>query len=283
MHGIGNDYIFVNCLNREPENPNELAKFLCNRHFSIGGDGLILILPSYSANVQMRIFNSDGSEAELCGNAIRCLGKYIYDEGLIKNPTVTVETLAGIKTLQINLSESIVKSVSVNMGVPILIPDLIPVISNDHMPVIDREIKVDENTILYSAVSMGNPHAVVFVYELDTLPIEKIGSLIEVHSDFPERTNVEFVQVLDSGTLKVRVWERGVGETLGCGTGACAVAVISDIKGLIKNECIINMRGGILKVQVGSTVYLTGNAVYTFSGNINLPKEFKFIKTKKEM
>ena len=283
MNGIGNDYIFLNCISKEPSNPNELAKFLCNRNFSVGGDGLVLILPSYSANFKMRIFNADGSEAEMCGNAIRCVGKYAYEKSFIKSPVITVETLAGIKRLQLLTASGKVEGVTVNMGMPILIPELIPVASESHKPIIDKEIEVGEDKYLYSAVSMGNPHAVIFVSDVKSFDVAKVGSLIENHSDFPSRTNVEFVEVVDSETIKVRVWERGTGETLGCGTGACASAVICEIKGLIRGECKVIMKGGDLSVRVGSDIYLTGTADYAFEGTVNLPKEYKFIKTVSEV
>ncbi|MDR0286179.1 MAG: diaminopimelate epimerase, partial [Clostridiales bacterium] len=224
MQGTGNDYIYVNCLNEQLENPEKAAVRLSDRHFGIGSDGLILICKSGDADFRMDMYNVDGSRAEMCGNGIRCLGKYVYDHGLTEKELVTVETLSGIKTLKLITEGGKCCSVIVDMGIPELLADIIPVIWKSNS-VINRELTIEDEVYKITCVSMGNPHVIIFVEDVDKIDIERLGPLFENNAIFPNRVNTEFVQVMDSGRLKMRVWERGSGETLACGTGACAAVV----------------------------------------------------------
>ncbi|NMB33612.1 MAG: diaminopimelate epimerase [Clostridium sp.] len=272
MHGLGNDYVYIDCFEETINDPSRLAKAISDRHFGIGSDGLVLIMPSNKADFRMRMFNSDGSEAEMCGNAIRCVGKYVYDNDLMRKEILNIETLAGIKTLELTIKEDNVELVRVDMGEPILEPEKIPVISKKEIfksePVIigDREFKV-------TCVSMGNPHAVTFIDDVESFPLEKIGPKMENHEIFPKRTNSEFVQVIDRETLKMRVWERGAGETLACGTGACAVLVASALNGLSERKAVVRLLGGELLIEWNEKdnhVYMTGPAVKVFEGEIDI-------------
>ena len=271
MHGIGNDYIYFNCLENEIENPSELSIKLSDRHFGVGGDGIILILPSKVADFRMRMFNADGSEGEMCGNATRCIGKYVYEKGLTSKKEITLETLAGIKYLKLNIVNNLVESVEVNMGMPILKPKDIPVMIDKDI-VINEEVKIGNSKYNITTVSMGNPHCIVFMDSLDDLQIEKIGPVFENHSLFPQRVNAEFVEVIDEKTLKMRVWERGSGETYACGTGACAVTVASVLNGFCKRdeEITVKLLGGDLKIKYANDglVYMTGPAEFVFEGRI---------------
>jgi diaminopimelate epimerase len=271
MHGLGNDYIYVNCFLEELPNPSEVAKKVSDRHFGIGSDGLVLIMPSNIADFRMRMFNSDGSEAEMCGNAIRCVGKYVYDNNLTDKKSITIETLSGIKTLELFIKNSKVEKVRVNMGEPILTPSEIPVIGEGEN-FIAREVDGYKLT----CVSMGNPHTVIYLDEdedLCSLEIENIGPKFENHPIFPKRTNTEFIKVIDDKTLKMRVWERGAGETMACGTGACAVLVASVLNGVSKRKATVKLLGGDLEIewnQDDNCVYMTGDAVKVFEGEIEI-------------
>ncbi len=271
MHGAGNDYIYVNCFEEKITEPGKLAVKYSDRHFGIGSDGLVLICPSQVADFKMEMFNSDGSQAEMCGNAIRCVGKYVYDKKLTDKKAVTVETLAGIKTLEFTVVDGAVSTVKVNMGAPIFIPEQIPAVctkpefTNETMTVDGKEYKV-------TCVSMGNPHAVIFmddVQDLHNLNLEHIGPMFETHELFPRKINTEFAVLTDEG-LHMRVWERGAGETLACGTGACATLVAAVKAGkTAKREMRLILKGGELLInwdENDNNVYMTGSAEFVFDG-----------------
>jgi len=272
MHGFGNDYIYVNCIDQCIENPSQVAQFVSDRHFGIGSDGLVLILPSEVADFRMRMFNSDGSEAEMCGNAIRCVGKYVYDNGLTDKLKIKIETLAGIKVLDLTLDNGKVSLVRVDMGEPILRPADIPVDSDGDL-FISRPVEIDGETYKVTCVSMGNPHAVTYVDDVMKFPLEVVGPKMETHKLFPRKINAEFVQVIDRKTLKMRVWERGAGETMACGTGACAVLVASVLNNLSDRKATIRLLGGDLYIEwneADNHVYMTGPAVKVFDGEIDI-------------
>lgn len=270
MHGLGNDYIYINCFEQEINEPSSLAKCLSDRHFGVGGDGIVLILPSSKCDFKMRMFNQDGSEAEMCGNAIRCVGKFVYDNKMTDKTNVSIETLAGVKNLELftnNLGK--VVDVKVDMGEPILDPKLIPVLS-DNNRCIDSTVFVGEKSFDITCVSMGNPHGVIFVDDVDNFPVEEVGMQLENHKIFPNKANIEFVEVLDQNKIKMRVWERGSGETLACGTGACACVVAGVLKGLCSRETKVLLRGGELLINWNEDnhVYMTGSATKVFDGEI---------------
>lgn len=272
MQGIGNDYIYFNCLEKEIENPEELSIKLSDRHFGVGGDGIVLILPSDKADFRMRMFNADGSEGKMCGNATRCIGKYVYDKGITDKKEITLETLSGIKTLKLSVNEkNKVESVEVNMGEAILKASEIPV-KSDKEKVINERIKIADSEYNITCVSMGNPHCVVYMDEIDNLDLEKIGPKFENDSIFPERVNTEFIKVIDENTLKMRVWERGSGETWACGTGACAAVVSSVLNGYCKYDTPIKIKllGGELTIKFmkNGLVYMSGPAEFVFEGSI---------------
>ena len=271
MHGIGNDYIYFNCMEKEIENPEELSLKLSDRHFGIGGDGIVLILPSKVADFRMRMFNADGSEGKMCGNASRCIGKYVFEKGLTDKDVVTLETLAGIKTLNLTVEDNKVIEVEVNMGEAILNPKDIPVNINKDK-IVNETITVDSKEYDITCVSMGNPHCIVYMDNIDDLEIDKIGPKFENHELFPERINTEFLEVIDKNTIKMRVWERGSGETYACGTGACAATVASVLNNYcnIDEEVTVKLRGGDLKIKYLSNglVYMTGPAEFVFEGRI---------------
>ncbi|HHV28754.1 diaminopimelate epimerase [Acetivibrio mesophilus] len=272
MHGLGNDYIYVNCFEERVENPSEVAKRVSDRHFGIGSDGLVLIMPSDKADFRMRMFNSDGSEAEMCGNAIRCVGKYVFDNGMTEKNVITIETLAGIKVLQLIMQDGKMELVKVDMGEPILNPENIPVLSDKEIFKVEP-VSVDGREYKVTCVSMGNPHAVTYVENVDVFPLEQIGPKMENHSLFPRKINAEFVEVIDRTTLKMRVWERGAGETLACGTGACAVLVASVLNGVSERKSTVRLLGGDLIVEWNEEdnhVYMTGPAIKVFEGEISL-------------
>lgn len=272
MQGAGNDYVYVNCFEEEIDDISKAAVRVSDRHFGVGSDGLVLICPSDKADFQMIMYNSDGSQAEMCGNAIRCVGKYVYDRHLTNKNTVTIETLAGIKVLDLNVENGVVKTVRVNMGKPVLYPHDIPV-KSDKERFIEETLNVDGQSYTVTCVSMGNPHAVVFLDTLDGLEIEKIGPKFENHDIFPRRINTEFVEVIDKNRLKMRVWERGAGETLACGTGACAVMAASVLCGKVKDKAVIELLGGELVIEwagEGSDVFMTGPAEFVFDGEIDI-------------
>lgn len=275
MHGLGNDYVYVNCFRETVENPSETAKMVSDRHFGIGSDGLILICPSKAADFEMRMYNADGSRGEMCGNGIRCVGKYVYDYGLTDKTDVSVETLGGIKYLKLNVEDGKVKTVKVNMGAPELNPKRIPIAAYDAQAenVIDEPITVAGTKYRMTGVSMGNPHAVVYIDDVEGLDIEKIGPHFENHERFPNRVNTEFAKVLDRSTVEMRVWERGSGETLACGTGACATAVASILNGYTDDKVTVKLLGGDLEIEWDrekNLVYMTGAAVTVFDGEIEL-------------
>jgi diaminopimelate epimerase len=273
MQGIGNDYVYMNCLTVPVSYPEQLAKAVSDRHFGIGSDGLVLILPSALADFRMDMLNADGSRAQMCGNAIRCVGKYVRERGLTDKDTITIETLAGVKTLTLHREGETVTSVTVNMGQPILTPRDIP-INLDGESCVDHPIQVAGVDYRFTGVSMGNPHAVVFLPEIAELDIARIGSGFEHHALFPERINTEFVRIDRDGSLHMRVWERGAGETLACGTGACAVLVASVLNGYSDREADIHLLGGTLRIrwdEADHCVHMTGPAAFVFEGEFPWP------------
>ena len=266
MHGIGNDYVYVNCFEESVKNPAEVSKFVSDRHFGIGSDGLILISPSAIADFRMNIYNADGSQAEMCGNGIRCVAKYVYDYGLTDKTEISVETLAGIKYLRLQVENGKVASVEVNMGAPIL--------AVEESPVVNVPVEVKGKIYHMTCVSMGNPHAIIFMNNVKDLDIAAIGPYFENHTVFPKRTNTEFVEVLDRNTVNMRVWERGSDETLACGTGACATTVACILNDKTENEVTVHLLGGDLKIRwdrEANQVYMTGPATVVFDGEITLP------------
>ncbi len=269
MQGLGNDYVYVNCLKEKIADPPELARKISDRHFGVGSDGLIMINPSDKADFEMEMYNADGSRAEMCGNGIRCVAKYVYDYGLTDKTYISVETLAGIKYLDLTVEDGKVSLVKVDMGQPILEPEKIPVASKGSR-VVDEPLLVDGKEYRMTCVSMGNPHAVIFVDEdVKNLPLEKIGPSFENHICFPKRVNTEFVRVIDRHTAEMRVWERGSGETLACGTGTCAVAVACVLNGLTEDAITVHLLGGDLYIEWDrekNTVYMTGPAEAVFDG-----------------
>lgn len=276
MHGIGNDYIYINCFQETVTDPEKLSIFMSNVRFGVGSDGLVLILPSEVADFRMRIFNADGSEAMMCGNATRCVGKYVYEHGMTDKTEVSLETNSGIKylTLYVNEATNKVDAVKVDMGKAILKPADIPV-ADDGDRFIAKPVVVDGVSYDMTCVSMGNPHAVVFLPEIDSLDLEKMGPSFEHHPLFPNRVNTEFIRVIDDYTLQMRVWERGSGETFACGTGACAAAVASVLNGYCKREqeILIHLRGGDLRIiyHNDESVTMIGPATFIFEGKMEYP------------
>lgn len=270
MQGAGNDYIYVNGLEQAVVNPSEVAIQLSDRHFGIGSDGLVIIHPSAVADFRMQMFNSDGSEAEMCGNATRCVGKYVFDNRLTAKKEITLETKAGIKYITLLDGDNKSRKVTVDMGEPILDPELIPV-NIDEQPVLNYPLDVDGKIWRISCVSMGNPHAVIFTEGIKNLDLSILGPKFEKHPVFPKKTNTEFVEVENRNTLNMRVWERGAGETLACGTGACAVAVAAVLNGHCDRKITIHLLGGDLEIEwreSNNHVYMTGEAVTVFEGTI---------------
>lgn len=272
MHGIGNDYIYVNCFEETVSEPEKVSVILSDRHKGVGSDGLVLILPSDKADFRMRIFNADGSEAMMCGNATRCIGKYVYDMGLTDKTDITLETNSGIKYLKLFTKNGKVDMVQVDMGKAVLVPREIPV-NSDLDRFIAQPVKVDGKTYPMTCVSMGNPHAVIFTDGIDGLDLEKIGPSFENHPLFPARVNTEFCEVIDSHTLRMRVWERGSGETFACGTGTCATVVAAVLNGICRHdeEVLVHLRGGDLRITYRSdgTVMMTGPAAFVFEGTVD--------------
>lgn len=273
MHGAGNDYIYVNCFKEKLTDINATAKKVSDRHFGIGSDGLVLICPSDKADFRMDMYNSDGTQAEMCGNATRCVGKYVHDKGLTDKTEITLETLAGIKVLKLNLNDrGEVETVEVNMGSPELVPKNIP-IDSELERFIQQRVEVDGREYLVTGVSMGNPHAVTYVDDTDSLEIEKLGPKFETHKLFPRRINTEFAQIVDRKTIKMRVWERGAGETLACGTGACATMVAANLSDLVDDEADLVLLGGTLHIRWDkeeNNIYMTGPAEFVFDGVITI-------------
>ena len=277
MQGLGNDYVYVNCIKEKIDNPPEVAKIVSDRHFGIGSDGLIMINPSKVADFEMEMYNADGSRGEMCGNGIRCVAKYVYDYGLTDKTHISVETLGGIKYLDLTVKDGKVALIRVDMGEPELDPEKIPIIMKGYSDETDRvlnaQIKVDGKEYHMTGVSMGNPHDVVYIDDVQGLDIEKIGPKFENHERFPQRINTEFARVIDRKTVEMRVWERGSGETLACGTGACAVAVASILNGYTEREVEIRLLGGNLQIEWNEEdnhVYMTGPATVVFDGEIEL-------------
>lgn len=270
MHGAGNDYVYINCFEEKVEDPHKLAIQVSDRHKGIGSDGLVLIMPSDKADFRMRMFNSDGSEAQMCGNASRCVGKYVYDNGLTDKTELTLETKAGIKYLQLFPVNGKIEKVRVNMGEPILETAKIPVAFNSDK-VINQQVSFEPESYNITCVSMGNPHAIIFTKDIKSIPLENIGKKIENFRLFPERTNVEFVEIISQTQANVRVWERGAGETQACGTGACAVLVAGVLNGILERNATVSLPGGDLHIEWNTSdncVYMTGEAVKVFEGEI---------------
>ncbi len=269
MQGLGNDYVYVNCLKEKIADPPELARRISDRHFGVGSDGLIMINPSDKADFEMEMYNADGSRAEMCGNGIRCVGKYVYDYGLTDKTQISVETLAGIKHLDLTVENGKATLVKVDMGQPVFEPDRIPVKAEGSM-VVDEPLEVDGKEYRMTCISMGNPHAVIFVdQDVRELPLEEIGPSFENHERFPKRINTEFVRVIDRHTVQMRVWERGSGETLACGTGTCAAAAACVLNGLTEDEVTVHLLGGDLYIKWDrekNTIYMTGPAEIVFEG-----------------
>ncbi|GKH47164.1 diaminopimelate epimerase [Oscillospiraceae bacterium] len=270
MHGLGNDYIYVNCLEHKLKHPEEVARIVSDRHFGVGSDGLILICPSDRADFEMRMFNADGSEGKMCGNAIRCVGKYVYDRGFTDRKTLQIDTRSGVKTLELTLEDDgKVSTVRVDMGRASLRARDIPV-ETDYDDFVSQPMLVHGEVFLVTCVSMGNPHAVIFCDDVEDLPLEDIGPLFENHEKFPDRINTEFIELVDRQTLKMRVWERGSGETFACGTGACAAVVAAVVNGHCDagDEVTVRLRGGELKITCREdfTVLMEGPAAHVFDG-----------------
>jgi diaminopimelate epimerase len=284
MQGIGNDYVYVNCFKEKIDNASELAIKISNRNFGVGSDGLILIKPSKVADFYMEMYNADGSQSEMCGNGIRCVGKYVYDYGLTDKTSVSVETLAGIKYLDFTIEDGKVSFITVNMGNPELIPDKVPVnvaaikgVADSEKAtitqVVDKTLGVDGKDYNVTCVSMGNPHCITFVDDTASFPLEEEGPKFENHAAFPNRVNAEFIQIISRNEVNMRVWERGSGETLACGTGACASTVACILNGLTEDEITLHLLGGDLKVRWDrneNIVYMTGPAKVVFDGEIDV-------------
>lgn len=267
MHGIGNDYVFIDCFKETIKDPVGLAKQVSDRHFGIGSDGLILIMPSERADARMMIFNADGSEAQMCGNGIRCVAKYIYDHGIVTKNVVSIETLAGIKRLELTVEDGKAKEIRVNMGKPILARHKIPMLGKGP-EAINEPLTVNDKGFKITCVSMGNPHCIIFVDDVDKINLSHYGPLIENHSLFPERINVHFVQCLDKKSVKMKTWERGSGETLACGTGASAVCVAGVLNKKTDKAVLAYLPGGNLRLEWvnNEDVYMSGPATEVFKG-----------------
>ena len=278
MEGLGNDYVYIDCTKQDIKNASNLAKIISDRHFGVGSDGLILIKSSKKADFRMQMFNSDGTEAEMCGNGIRCVGKYVYDKGLTDKTTLKIETLAGIKVLNLNVEDGKVKTVKVDMGEPILDYKLIPAKdgkvykSKDGIKFYKVNINIEGDLKELTCVSMGNPHGIDFANNIEKLKIEKFGPIIEVDEHFPNKVNAEFIEILDKHNIKMRVWERGAGETLACGTGACASVVASFLNGYTERNVTVELLGGKLEIEWNKEdnhVYMTGPAETVFEGEFD--------------
>lgn len=268
MHGIGNDYIYINCMESTPDRLPELAIEMSDRHFGVGGDGIVLICPSEVADFKMRMFNNDGSEARMCGNASRCIARYVHDHGLTDHKRISLETLSGIKVLSLNMnSGGEVESVTVDMGEPEFTPGLIPVVTASER-MVEEEVETSCGDIKVTAVSMGNPHGVIFVDRIEDVDFDTLGPELESHDIWPDRANIEFLEVISRSEARMRVWERGTGETLACGTGACASAVAAVITGRCDRKVTIHLRGGDLAIEWGDDghVMMTGGATEVFDG-----------------
>lgn len=269
MQGAGNDYVYINCFEEKIDDPHTLSKRISDRHFGVGSDGLVLIMPSDTCDFRMRMFNADGSEAQMCGNASRCVGKYVYDHGMTDKKEISLETKSGVKKLKLFVEKGRVSRVCVDMGIPRFEPALIPV-SIEGDAVIDEPVAVGDEVFRVTCVSMGNPHAVIFMPDITGYDLHRIGAMIEHHPLFPERTNVEFVQVISPQELKMRVWERGAGETLACGTGACASLVAAVANGFADRKATLRLLGGDLEIEwdsISGHLFMTGPAETVFEGD----------------
>lgn len=274
MQGCGNDYVYVNCMDKLIDNPEKVSQYISDRHFGIGSDGLILICPSDVADFRMAMYNADGSEGKMCGNGVRCIAKYVYEYGLTDKKKISLETKSGIKYLDMDIEDGKVQMVKVDMGAPILKPAEIPVKTDSSMDsFINQPLNVNGNTFMVTCVSMGNPHAVVFVDDTKSLDIRKYGPVFETHPAFPEQVNTEFVQVISRNEINMRVWERGSGETLACGTGTCASVVACVLNGKTDEKVTVHLLGGDLFIEYNrgnGTVWMTGPAEIVFDGEIGL-------------
>ena len=271
MHGCGNDYIYINCFEHTIDHPEELSKTISNRHFGVGGDGIVLICPSEKADAKMRMFNLDGSEGKMCGNAIRCVAKYVYDNNIVKKDCLKIDTLSGVKTIKLQVADGVMISATVDMGQPILEPQAIPVSIQADYALINFPFELDEKIYNITTVSMGNPHCVVFCDDIESLDLPVIGPKFEHHPYFPESVNTEFIRVENRNTLHMRVWERGSGETLACGTGACAAVVAAVLNGHCDKDAdvTVKLRGGdLIILYTDEGVFMTGPATKVFDGNI---------------
>ncbi|MGH8059402.1 MAG: diaminopimelate epimerase [Candidatus Entotheonellia bacterium] len=268
MHGIGNDYVYVDCFQETVNEPERLAARISDRHFGVGGDGLILIMPSDTGDVRMRMFNADGSEGEMCGNGIRCLAKYAYEAGIARKPEIRIETLAGLLALHLFTTQGKVDKVRVNMGIPRLRRQEIPMLGEGEGRVLGERIVVGEREFAATCVSMGNPHCVIYVDQVADFPVTQYGPLLEHHPLFPQRTNVEWLEWVNRQEIRQRTWERGSGETWACGTGACAATVASALLGKTDRHVTVHLRGGDLEIEWADDdhVYMTGPAVEVFRG-----------------
>ena len=274
MHGCGNDYVYVNCMDKLIDNPGKVSQYISDRHFGIGSDGLILICPSEVADFRMAMYNADGSEGKMCGNGVRCIAKYVYEYGLTDKKQISLETKSGIKYLDLDIEDGKVRMVKVDMGAPVLKPAEIPVEADSGMDsFINQPLDVDGKTFMVTCVSMGNPHAVVFVDDTKSLDIRKYGTVFETHPAFPEQVNTEFVQVISRNEINMRVWERGSRETLACGTGTCASVVACVLNGRTDEKVTVHLLGGDLFIEYNrdnGTVWMTGPAEIVFDGEIEL-------------
>ena len=273
MHGIGNDYIYVNCFEEEiPADPAALSRRLSDRHFGIGSDGLILIRPTENGDAMMDLYNADGSRAMMCGNGIRCVGRYVYERGIAKKEILRIDTLSGVKTLHLDVVNGTVQSIEVDMGEPVLEPASIPVLLPGERAV-SVPVEMGDDVFSVTCVSMGNPHCVLFVEDVDTLDLEELGPRFEWNPLFPQGVNTEFIQPLPDGSLKMRVWERGSGETWACGTGACASVVAACLCGKAERQSVVHLRGGDLSIhwrEEDGHVMMRGPAAFVFDGEIDL-------------
>ena len=273
MHGIGNDYIYVNCFEEGiPADPAALSRRLSDRHFGIGSDGLILIRPTENGDAMMDLYNADGSRAMMCGNGIRCVGRYVYERGIAKKEILRIDTLSGVKTLHLDVVNGTVQSIEVDMGEPVLEPASIPVLLPGERAV-SVPVEMGDDVFSVTCVSMGNPHCVLFVEDVDTLDLEELGPRFEWNPLFPQGVNTEFIQPLPDGSLKMRVWERGSGETWACGTGACASVVAACLCGKAERQSVVHLRGGDLSIhwrEEDGHVMMRGPAAFVFDGEIDL-------------
>jgi len=272
MQGIGNDYVYFNCFEEKVEDPSSLSIRLSDRHFGIGSDGIILIEPSSKADCRMDIYNADGSQAMMCGNGIRCVGKYVYDRGLVKKDVLKIDTMSGIKTLRLNIHSGEVISVTVDMGIPYFRASEIPALFSKDQ-IIDEPIIVDSVEYRINCISMGNPHCVIFVKDVNQIDIEKIGPKLECNKIFPNRSNIEFIQIMNEKEITMRVWERGSGETWACGTGACAAAVACAVNKKTERQVKVHLKGGDLEIhwdEKTNSIFMKGPAEFVFDGTVKI-------------